>query len=75
MPKKLGIKEGHRVTVVNPPESFVKTLGVLPAGARIQVGLSGNASFNVLVVFVTSRGQLQRQIAANRRHMISAAGL
>jgi len=75
LPKKLGIKEGHKVAVVNPPKSFVTTLGALPAGAVIQVGLSGKAPFDVLVVFVTSRAQLQRQIAASRRHMTPAAGL
>lgn len=73
--KKLGIKEGHKVAVVNAPDAFEKTLGELPKDTLVQVGLSGKARFDVIVVFVTTRAQLQRQIAATRRHMTAAAGL
>jgi hypothetical protein len=33
--KKLGIKEGSRIALVNPPKSFRKTLGPLPAQAKV----------------------------------------
>jgi len=33
--KKLGIKEGSRIALVNPPKSFRKTLGPLPAQAKL----------------------------------------
>jgi hypothetical protein len=75
LPKKLGIKAGCKVALVNPPPAFEKTLGNLPSDAVIHSGLSGQARFDVIVVFVTSRAQLQRQIAATRRHMTPAAGL
>ena len=74
LPKKLGIKAGHKVAVVNPPNAFEKTLGDLPDQAVIQTGLSANTRFDVIVVFVTSRAELQRQIVATRRHMTPAAG-
>jgi hypothetical protein len=75
LPKKLGIKEGCKIALINPPRAFEKTLGKLPGKARIESGLSGEAQFDVIVVFVTSRAELQRQIAATRRHMTPAAGL
>jgi hypothetical protein len=73
--KKLGIKEGHKVAVVDPPETFEKTLGDLPKAATIQVGLSGKSLVDVIVLFVTSRAQLKRQLATARRRMTPAAGL
>src|ERR1700722_6928683 len=75
LPKKLGIKEGCDVALINPPPAFEKTLGKLPSDAVIRSALSGQAQFDVIVVFVTSRAQLQRQIAKTRRHMTPAAGL
>src|SRR5207245_8836797 len=33
--KKLGIKEGHAVGIVNAPEGFVQTLGELPRGVEV----------------------------------------
>ena len=33
--KKLGIKEGSRIALINPPKAFRKTLGPLPAQARV----------------------------------------
>ena len=33
--KKLGIKEGSRIALVNPPKTFRKTLGPLPAQAKV----------------------------------------
>jgi hypothetical protein len=75
LPKKLGIKEGHKVAVLSPPNAFEKTLGNLPGKAVIQVGLAGQARFDVIVLFVTSRAELRRQITATRRRMTPAAGL
>jgi len=69
LPKKLGIKEGHKVALVNPPNAFEKT------NAAIQIGLAAKTRFDVIVVFVTSRAELRRQLAATRRHMMPAAGL
>jgi hypothetical protein len=75
LPEKLGIKKGHRVAVLNPPDEFEKTLGDLPADAVIRKGLSGQAHLDVIVMFVTNRAKLQRQITMARRHMKPAAGL
>lgn len=75
LPKKLGIKERCKVALINPPPAFEKTLGKLPRDAVIHRGLADQGRFDVIVGFVTSRAELQRQIAAARRHMAPAAGL
>jgi hypothetical protein len=75
LPKKLGIKAGSNFAVINAPPAFEKTLGKLPSDAAIHSRLSGKARFDVIVVFVTSRAELERQIAKTRGRMTPAAGL
>jgi hypothetical protein len=75
LPKKLGIKEGHRVAVIHGPTGFEKTLGDLPSGVALQAGLAGTTPFDVILVFVTRRAELERQLASIRRRMAPAAGL
>jgi hypothetical protein len=75
LPKKLGIKEGHRVALLNPPDGLARTLGALPDGVRPQVGLAGESPLDVIVLFVTRGADLQRQLSPVRRRMAPAAGL
>ena len=75
LPKKLGIKEGHRVAVVRAPADFARTLGALPEGAKLGRGLAGNAPLDVVVLFVKKRAELERQLEPIRRRMTPAAGL
>jgi hypothetical protein len=75
LPKKLGIKEGHKVAILRPPAGFERTLGELPKGVRVQSGFAGKASLDVVVVFVTRRSQLERQLSSIRRRMTPEAGL
>ena len=57
LPKKLEIKENTRVATVGAPADFAKTLGALPAGAKLQRGLA--APRDLTIWFVTSRKQLE----------------
>lgn len=78
LPKKLGIKEGHRVAVIRPPQGFEKTLGELPKEVVLQVGLvsaRNNKLPDVIITFVTSRAELERELKSIRRRMTSAASL
>lgn len=75
LPQKLGIKEGQSVAAVNAPRGFVRTLGPLPPGAVLRSGLPGKAPFDTLIVFVTRRADLERQLASLRKRMKPAAGL
>src|SRR5437016_4097513 len=75
LPKKLGIKEGHRVALIHAPGGFERTLGDLPSAAALQSGLTGATPFDVIVVFVTRRADMERELASIRRRMAPAAGL
>jgi hypothetical protein len=75
LPKKLGIKEGHKVALVKAPKAFDRTLGKLPKDAALQAGLTGKAALDVIVVFVTRRADLEKQLASLRKRMAPAAGL
>ena len=71
---KLGIKEGHRVAVVDAPEGFERTLGKLPTGAVLQRELAGSG-LDVIVFFVKARAKLERRLPSLRQRMTAAAGL
>ena len=53
---------------------FARTLGDLPAGAKLQSGLVGKAPLDVIIVFVDRRAELAAQLAKVRRRMAPAAG-
>lgn len=59
--KKLGIREGSRVTFVNAPSDFRKTLGQMPANAKVvsqtQEGL------DLVLLFVKRESELARSFA------------
>lgn len=73
LPKKLGIKEGHRVAVVGAPDGFAEALGDLPAAA-MQRGLAGSAPLDVVVLFVKRRADLEKKLPQVRRRMAEDAG-
>jgi hypothetical protein len=75
LPKKLGIKDGHRVALVRAPRDFDATLGPLPEIECIQSGLAGKAPLDVIVVFVTRRAELVRELPSLRKRMAQAGGL
>jgi hypothetical protein len=74
LPKKLGIKPGHRVLLLSAPEQFERgTLGALPDGVKVARRLSGTA--DVIVSFHTERADLARRMPKLREAMEPAAGL
>ncbi len=73
LPQKLGIKEGSVVALVDAPRGFA--LGTLPTGATVRANLAGKALLDVVVVFVTSRATLERQLAACRPRIQQAGGI
>jgi hypothetical protein len=60
LPKKLGIKEGYRVGLSQPPEYLETLLGELPAGAKL-VALSGN-DLEVVLLFARTRAELSKRL-------------
>ena len=63
LPRKLGIKPGHRLALVAAPDGFLGgTLGPLPEGVEIAAGLDGHV--DVAVVFVTAVAELTETLPA-----------
>jgi len=58
LPKKLGIKEGSVVALIAAPRNFRKTLGKLPAGARLRT--KPDARCTLTLWFIRSRADLTR---------------
>ena len=63
--KKLGIKDGSRVSLVDAPQRFEAKLGNLPEGVLLQ--RSDNAPSDLTLWFVTSNEYLQDRIHSMRR--------
>ena len=60
LPKKLGVKEGHRVAWLSAPDHFDDLLGELPPGVTVSRRLSKD--LDVLVQFATSRAELRARL-------------
>jgi hypothetical protein len=74
LPRKLGIKPGHRVLLLGAPDGFEHTtLGALPEGVR--VGRQARGRADVIVAFFADRTQLARRLPTLRERMEPAAGL
>jgi hypothetical protein len=74
LPRKLGIKPGHRVLVLGAPKGFLEdTLGALPDG--VAVGRRGRGTADVIVSFHERRAGLARRMPRLRELMDPAAGL
>jgi hypothetical protein len=71
LPRKLGIKPGHRIALLGAPDGF--ELGGLPDGVQVKRRAAGTA--DVIVTFHTRRAELERRLPALRALMEPAAGL
>jgi hypothetical protein len=71
LPKKLGIKEGHRLLLLEAPEGF--ELQDLPDGVSVRTTARGTA--DVIVSFHDRRAELARRMPRLRELMDPAAGL
>lgn len=60
LPRKLGIKPGHRLVLLGAPEDFAAMLGDLPADVVTRATLRGGA--DVAVCFTRARRDLERRI-------------
>jgi CheY-like chemotaxis protein len=60
LPKKLGIKPGAVVVLLDAPADFVNTLGEVPQGARMSSSLAG--VFQLVVCFVRSKRALSARL-------------
>ncbi len=71
--RKLGIKEGATVALVDAPPGFERELAPLPDGVDLRRTLTGGT--DVAVVFVTTREQLQERFSMVAAQLQPAGGL
>lgn len=67
--EKLGIKEGFRIAIVNPPSGYKSVLGPLPAKVRFSKATDGQ--LDLIQIFSRQRASLEKEIPALRQHMAS----
>jgi hypothetical protein len=70
LPRKLGIKPGHRVLLLGAPDGFELDV---PEDVRVVRRATGTA--DVILSFHTSRAELARRMPRLRALMVPAAGL
>ena len=73
LPKKLGIKEGHRVALIDAPDEIDELLADLPPA--VTVLRSVRAPVDVMLWFVTQRRVLERRLADLAERLDRAGGL
>jgi hypothetical protein len=71
--RKLGIKEGALVVLLDAPEGFPPLLEPLPAGVRLRRQARGPV--DVVVLFATSRARLAGRFGAGVRAIDADGGL
>ena len=73
LPKKLGIKDGSVVALIDSPPAFDRTLGLLPPGARLVEGQQPEADLTIW--FCRTRADLDAGVAAVRKRLAGGARL
>jgi hypothetical protein len=69
LPKKLGIKEGSRIALVNAPEDFQASLGTLPDNAQIVTRIT--KPLDIILLFVLSERVLAREFSKLAKKLVS----
>jgi hypothetical protein len=64
--KKIGVKDGDRVLLVNEPNNFLALLGELPRGVVVA---NGRNAVNVAILFSTSASDLKRRFGATSKRL------
>ncbi len=73
LPKKLGVKAGSRVALMNPPEGFERVLGPLPEGATVRLGRTPGSSLTIW--FCRSQSELESGIGGVAASLEKGAGV
>jgi hypothetical protein len=75
LPAKLGIGEDDSVALIGAPEWLEDLLGAVPSVEQLHTDLDGDALFDVIVVFVSWRAELEAELGRLRDRMAPACGL
>jgi hypothetical protein len=68
--RKLGIKAGFKMCVIDPPQNYWHLLGDLPE--NVSVGRPGEGVFDLIHVFAKDGAQLEAQIEKLKQHIVPA---
>jgi hypothetical protein len=68
--RKLGIKDGFKVCVIDPPQNYWHLVGDLPE--NVSVGEPGEGAFDLIHVFAKDGAQLESQIEMLKQHIVPA---
>lgn len=76
LPRKLGIKEGHTLALIDAPPGFDTTLGALPFGVTVKRDAKSRAgAIDVIVVFSKSAADFRRRFAPLTKRLRPSGGL
>ena len=65
--RKLGIKQGFKICVIDPPVSYWRVLGELPQDVSVRE--LSEKPFDLIHAFVTHRSQLEERLGDLRSHI------
>ena len=69
LPKKLGLKEGQRIALINAPAGFEKSLGKLPLNSQVVNRLS--SPLDLVMLFVSEEKKLAVQFPSVAGKLVS----
>jgi hypothetical protein len=73
--RKLGIKSGQVIAMLDAPSGFADLLAPLPEEVETRKALDGGGPFDVVICFITQRAALERRVAEVRPVLTAAGGL
>jgi hypothetical protein len=73
LPKKLGLKAGCRIALINPPSGFKNLIGELPSGAKYISKQTGRG--DLVIWFVKSLKDIQAEIIPVSKLLATRGGL
>jgi hypothetical protein len=73
--KKLGIKPGHHVALVNAPAHFESLLDDLPTDVTLSHDLNSQTTFDVIVCFTQDLQQLRSRFPRSVKKLVANGGL
>lgn len=71
--EKLGIREGSRIIILNPPEDYNKTLGKLPKG--VSVVETPNGSLDFIQIFTKRKEELESKFPILKKELSQEGAL
>jgi hypothetical protein len=75
LPQKLGIGQDDAVALVGAPGWLEDALAEVPGVADVHTDLDARTLYDVIVVFVSWRAELEAELGRLREHMAPACGL